>query len=49
MYDEAMPAFNSRDLSMSDEELLLYVKHWCEPYLRILINEDWLSFLTKRK
>ena len=49
MYDEAMPAFNSRASSMSDEELLLYVKQWCEPYYRILINEDWLSFLTKRK
>lgn len=49
MYDEAMPDFNSRALSMSDDELLLYVKQWCEPYLRILINEDWLSFLTKRK
>lgn len=49
MYDEAMLVFNSRALSMSDEELLLYVKHWCESYFRILINEDWLSFLTKRK
>lgn len=49
LYDEAMPAFNSRASSMSDDELKMYVKEWCEPYYRVLINEDWLSILTKRK
>jgi hypothetical protein len=49
LYDEAIPIFNSRASSMSDEELMIYVKQWCEPYYRVLINEDWLSILTKRQ
>lgn len=32
---------------MSDDELTMYVQQWCEPYYRILINEDWLSILAK--
>ena len=48
-YDEAMPVVNSRASSMSDDDLLLYMEQWCEPYYRILINENWPSILTKRK
>jgi len=46
MYDEAIPVFNSRASSMSDDELLLYVNQWCKPYFRILVNKDWLSVLA---
>ncbi|WP_372771773.1 hypothetical protein [Pantoea sp. WEP] len=47
LYDEDIPIFNSRASGMSDDELTMYVQQWCEPYYRILINEDWLSILAK--
>lgn len=48
LYDESPPVFSSNASTMSEEELLMYVKQRCMPYYRILINQDWLSILTKQ-
>ncbi|WP_455915931.1 hypothetical protein [Pantoea agglomerans] len=47
LYDEAIPAFNSRASQMSENELLDHVKERMLPYYRILDNPDWMWVLTR--
>lgn len=46
LWDESIPAFNSRASEMSEDQLLEHVKARLLPFCRILGNADWMHVLA---